>query len=382
MNEKVYFKGLNELRFFAALLVLLWHSNRIITPDGFDYNPVWFFLSQNGTNAVNFFFVLSGFLISYLLITEFEKTGTVVVKIFYIKRVLRIWPLYYLIIVLVQFILPFIFQLANQPYKQISGLSTFFYLIILPNIPYAFSMGIGKIGHLWSIGVEEQFYLIWAPIVKAMKKKFVAICFFIVVLKFVLYYVLLQIEIHYSSETTKGISLLISLFGIEKMAIGGIGAYYLFYFKDKLMSSFLFSAPMQMVVMGLLLLHLCINETIFTTPFFHDLYDYTIGAPFFFMIVVPALFLYLILNVSVNTKCILRIENKALNYLGTISFGLYMYHMIAIFTAEFMLSKSGFELGTIAYGITFFILAFTLNVLMSALSYKYIESKILKFRPV
>jgi len=381
MQQKVYFKGLNGLRFLAASLVLFWHANRIVTPNGFNYNPLWFFLSQNGTNAVTFFFVLSGFLISYLLISEYENTGTVSVKRFYLKRVLRIWPVYYFLVVFVQILLPFIFHLFGQPYKQFSNLSTFFYLIILPNVPYALSLGIGKIGHLWSIGVEEQFYAIWAPIVKSVKKNIVKVCFFIIALKILLYYVLLAVQANYPCLAIKWTSALINQFAIEKMAMGGIGAYLVYYHKDRLMKSAIFSVPFQLLFIGVLLFHLSASEAVLKNGVLHALYHLLFGFPFSGLVFVPILFLYVILNTSLNAKSIIRTENKYLNYLGEISYGLYMYHMIAVYTAEAVMMKLKLQQGSILFGLVFFVIAFGINLTISSLSYRYFESRLLKLRP-
>ena len=381
MQQKVYFKGLNGLRFLAASLVLFWHSNRIVSPNGFDYNPIWFFFSQNGTNAVTFFFVLSGFLISYLLISEYEQTNTVSVKRFYLKRVLRIWPVYYFLVVFVQILLPLAFHLLGQPYKQISGLSTFFYLVILPNVPYALSLGIGKIGHLWSIGVEEQFYAIWAPLIKKVKRNILKACIFIIMLKIVLYYILSFAELAYPCQTIKWTAALINQFAIEKMAMGGIGAYFVYYHKDRLMRLPIFSVPLQLALIGLLLFYLCASEAVLTWPIVRTAYHYLYGTPVAGLVFVPVLFLFVIVNTSLNPKGIIRTENKWLNYLGEISYGLYMYHMIAVYTAEAVMIKLKLTQGSIQFGIVFFVIAFGLNLFISSISYRYFERKFLKFRP-
>jgi len=90
----VVFQGLNSLRFIAASLVVMHHSETIKKKNGIE-NLEWLGLFRNGSNAVTFFFVLSGFLITYLLLKESDKTGSVCVKNFYLKRILRIWPLYF-----------------------------------------------------------------------------------------------------------------------------------------------------------------------------------------------------------------------------------------------------------------------------------------------
>jgi peptidoglycan/LPS O-acetylase OafA/YrhL len=102
----VLFEGLNELRFFAAFLVVMNHAETIRAKNGLlNFNQYAFF--KNGGTAVTFFFVLSGFLITYLLLKENYYTNTIKIKSFYIKRVLRIWPLYYLLVVAGLFIVPF-----------------------------------------------------------------------------------------------------------------------------------------------------------------------------------------------------------------------------------------------------------------------------------
>lgn len=381
MNQKIYFKGLNGLRFFAATLVLFWHSNRIVAPSGVSYNPIWHFISQNGTNAVSFFFVLSGFLISYLLITEYEQSGTVVVKRFYYKRVLRIWPLYYLIVILVQLILPSIFHFFGKPYQQLSNISTFFFMVILPNVPYALAMGISKIGHLWSIGVEEQFYLIWAPIVKLVKRHIVTICAIIVVVKLILSITLFSNEANYTSGLVLGAIALLKNFAIEKMAIGGVGAYFIYYYKERLMASFIFTTFMQLVLLGLLAFFMSFSDTLFPESLIGKVYYYLFRHSFSGVVFVPVLFLYLIINTSLNKKSIIRTENRWLNYLGEISFGLYMYHMISIYVVEALMPKFHLEQGTVLFAALFFLLAIGLNLILSSLSYRYFESKFLRFRP-
>jgi peptidoglycan/LPS O-acetylase OafA/YrhL len=81
--NKVYFPNLNGLRFFAAFSVMLYHF--------FGEGLI------NGHYGVVLFFVLSGFLITYLLFEEKEKFGKIEIKKFYFRRILRIWPLYYLV---------------------------------------------------------------------------------------------------------------------------------------------------------------------------------------------------------------------------------------------------------------------------------------------
>ncbi|MBF0511066.1 MAG: acyltransferase [Candidatus Omnitrophica bacterium] len=97
-TERVHFPGLNGLRFISAVIVVIHHLEKscIVSPNRY-YARV--FLENAGYTAVTFFFVISGFLITYLLLVEKQRFG-INIKYFYIRRILRIWPLYYFIIFL------------------------------------------------------------------------------------------------------------------------------------------------------------------------------------------------------------------------------------------------------------------------------------------
>ena len=92
-----YLPGLNSLRFFAAFFVVISHANISLDKSGISPASSLAMLNRGG-DAVDFFFTLSGFLITYLLITELNDTGNISIGRFYLRRVYRIWPLYYLVI--------------------------------------------------------------------------------------------------------------------------------------------------------------------------------------------------------------------------------------------------------------------------------------------
>lgn len=133
-KEITHFKGLNTLRFIAASLVVLHHSATI----GRKYelfNIENFSLFRNGANAVSFFFVLSGFLITYLLLKEKKQTKTISIKSFYLRRVKRIWPLYFLLIFIGTIFLPFFLLLVQHRLSNaLHTLSNMvLFLVFLPN---------------------------------------------------------------------------------------------------------------------------------------------------------------------------------------------------------------------------------------------------------
>jgi peptidoglycan/LPS O-acetylase OafA/YrhL len=96
-NAHIFFSNLDGLRFFVFLSVFLAHSFYLIDSIIFQNKFCIFVkpLINRGVLGVNFFFVLSGFLITYLLYGENSKTGTINLKNFYLRRILRIWPLFF-----------------------------------------------------------------------------------------------------------------------------------------------------------------------------------------------------------------------------------------------------------------------------------------------
>ena len=169
-QSKVYFKGLNGLRFFAAFLVLMQHAESIRLKYSL-FNLSGYTLFNSGEIAVEFFFVLSGFLITYLLLEEEANTGSINIKHFYMRRVLRIWPLYYLILIIGLLLIPVVIKVLKIEYTAHFpfALASFLYVIFLPNLVTSL-WGSSFLAPLWSIGVEEQFYFFWAPLVKYFKK--------------------------------------------------------------------------------------------------------------------------------------------------------------------------------------------------------------------
>ncbi|HLI81410.1 MAG TPA: acyltransferase [Candidatus Binataceae bacterium] len=161
------------LRFFAFLAVFLQHSFRV-TPAR--YFPVmhqnWIgravaILQLSGSFGVDLFFVLSAFLITQLLVRERESTGTLDIPRFYIRRILRIWPLYFAYVA-VLVVAGFLVAKFHTPAKWLLLLA-----MLSGNIAYAIWGWAPQLlsWHLWSISVEEQFYLLWPLVVRGRGRR-------------------------------------------------------------------------------------------------------------------------------------------------------------------------------------------------------------------
>ena len=360
-KEKIYFPNLNGLRFIAAFLVIIQHIEvfkSIFKIENY-IGKVPFF-SVIGELGVILFFVLSGFLITYLLLKEELSFKTISIRKFYLRRILRIWPLYFLIIILAFFVLPNlgIFILPGYGkdviYSDISY-KLLLYILFFPNLVLLMYGIVPYASQTWSIGAEEQYYFVWPILLKFFKKHRVILMLLIIFMYLVVTRALLT---HYTDFLPfKGIiKKFWSKFPIQCMAIGGIFAILLFQ-KNKFIkffqNNFLFYSSIVFVLFLML-------SPIYI-PFYIEFYSVLFGI--------------IILNFSSNKQIKISLENKVLNYLGNISYGLYMYHSIAIVLAIVICNSAGITSNWILYP-----LSFIFTIIFAGLSYKYFESFFLKFK--
>jgi peptidoglycan/LPS O-acetylase OafA/YrhL len=147
--------SLDGLRAVSIFLVLGWHLNDMEQVPGTRFITYYY-----GTLGVQIFFVISGFLITWLLLAEEAQTGSASLRSFYARRALRILPV----------------QFAYLAVLALLALTTDFHWSacqVLTAITYTKDFGcqVPVDGHLWSLSVEEQFYLLWPPIVVLTKRR-------------------------------------------------------------------------------------------------------------------------------------------------------------------------------------------------------------------
>ncbi|HMG81990.1 MAG TPA: acyltransferase [Ferruginibacter sp.] len=348
-----FFEGLNALRFFAAFLVVMHHSEGIRKKDGLP-NLEWLSLFNNGNIAVTFFFVLSGFLITYLLLKETNNTGTIQIKRFYVKRVLRIWPLYFLLVIIGTLILPVAFHVLHINYEMpyTFGQVWYYFLFFLPAL-VTFFFGHHFLEFLWSIGIEECFYLIWAPLLKFFKTRILLILLSVITIK-----VLLMVACFFIKNEL--FNYLVNVFSFEAMAIGGLGAWLVFNRQNPLSDLFVYKKPMQVIVYLSLAVYLIFNNNIHNT-----IWNLVFDTPIVSRLLVDMLFLYLIIGVSLIDTTIVTFQSKFLSYLGEISYGIYMYHMLVLFAIIQFLKKDLAVLNP-AVSIALFYIIITVGVIAIA----------------
>lgn len=364
-----FFNGLNSLRFFAALLVVLHHSETIRFKNELP-NLNWLGLFKDGSIAVTFFFVLSGFLITYLLLKENGQNGTVSIKRFYLKRVLRIWPLYFLLVIFGTLLLPALINIFGLNYVMpyTFGQTWHYFLFFLPGLVTYF-FGHHLLEPLWSIGIEEVFYLIWAPLFKFAKKYLLLILISIIAIKS-----FLIITSFYIVENNL-FSYLVDIFQFEAMAVGGLGAYFIYNRNHSLSGLKIYKIPVQIAIYSLLVIFLVFNRNID-----NSVWNIFFKTPVFSQLFICFLFLYLIIGVSLIDHSIFKLRKRFFSYLGEISYGIYMYHMPIIFGLMLVLQKQLSKLDLLTGSLLYYPVTLIVVVGVSAISKRYFEDFFLKLK--
>lgn len=375
--RRAYFEGLNQLRFIAAFLVLLHHLEQIRLNNNL-FNLKAYSLFNCGSFAVEFFFSLSGFLITYLLLEEREKTSTIGIKKFYIRRVLRIWPLYYLLVLIGIFFVPYIISLAKLnyvlPFDPVFG--GLLYAVFLPNMVSAIYPPNGNLIYpLWSIGVEEQFYIAWAPLLKHVGK-FILVAFLGVIILRLLSYLAFDSGI---IASTVGKRFNDSL-KFEFMAMGGIAAYIVFNKKIKT-TSFWVSPLVQYVILSLVLFLLVFKETIMESGAVSSaVFNAVMVGGNYSVFFRAFLFSAIITFVCLNKESVFYIKSRLLDSFGEWSYGIYMYHLPVIIVMILALKPFIVQLDGWTGSLVTYAIIIPLTVACAFLSYHFFEKKFLKLK--
>lgn len=363
-----YFPGLNSLRFFAAFSVVISHVELIKAALGLKNDYRLMERLNFGGLGVYFFFVLSGFLITYLLLKEKETTSTIAIKKFYLRRVFRIWPLYFLILVLGFFVLPQI-HIIDLPYQKLHFEKNFFgnlvlYLLILPNLAFSIFPAVPHIGQSWSIGVEEQFYLFWPIALKKIRSVFKLI---LISFGLILFFKIILLFMQIQFPTIKWLLYLktyVAMSKFESMMIGAFGAY-LFFENKKVLLNFVYN---PIVLYLSILLFFPLNYFTFNSVIQNGIH-----------IPISIMFMIIILNISTNKSCKLKLENRIFNYLGNISYGIYMYHLIVI-PIVLVIFKSIILNNSLMVNVLVYVLSVLISILVATLSYELFEMPFLRIK--
>jgi peptidoglycan/LPS O-acetylase OafA/YrhL len=169
-GRRFYQPELDGLRFYAFLGVFVCHTlpfepafyRRMHLPMPW----LWGSISKSGAAGVDLFFALSAFLITSILLREQQETGGISLRNFYLRRILRIWPLYFLVVAL-GVVLAHTVAGQSLPWYYVAG-----YLLFAGNWVHAvFGRPESVCSTLWTVSIEEQFYLLWPLLMKLLQRR-------------------------------------------------------------------------------------------------------------------------------------------------------------------------------------------------------------------
>jgi peptidoglycan/LPS O-acetylase OafA/YrhL len=351
-HSKPYYAGFDVLRFVAILFVILHH---------------YFFMFEIGWVGVDLFFVLSGFLITDQL-SKITLTPTIIFE-FYIRRALRIFPLYYLTFGLFYVFSPVLFSDKNigSTYHYYADNQMWFWFLLqnwlfvkkgFPPVPY--------LTHFWSLAVEWQFYLAWPLIILFSKTRFklkgtilLLIAFAFGVRTFLYLFHPNNVEIYYMNTLCRMDSLLVgSYLAVHLSGKGTITKMALLY--------------IVFILLVLLLTSWICFKSVNNDVGLIATAGYTLIALTF------AALLYCFLT----DQALLYLTIQPINFIGKISYGIYVFHLpvYLIVSTKFSILTGQFFNMQPANQLIIAAISFIITLAVSAGSYYLFESPIRQIR--
>jgi peptidoglycan/LPS O-acetylase OafA/YrhL len=341
------FGSLDGLRALSVAAVIWHHSG-----SGFVASE-W---AQHGHHGVTLFFAISGFLITTLLLRERDRHGAIDLRAFYIRRALRIFPLYYavlLIYVVLVFALERHSKVGQDFFSNLVYFATYtsnWFVALDGRVIFYFS---------WSLAAEEQFYLVWPPLMKRLGTRGRALA---VVLTVIVVIALLDVLLpRWLPASPAAQTVLDVVHNIPLAIIVGVAAALLLHHPKGFARCWTWLAGSRWHC----LLWLVLSVAAALTP----------GAPWFTIHVALAMLV---------VACCMRedhalaplLQLPVLAYLGTISYGLYLLHMLCKNFVGKVFAFAGVELGA----FTSFLATLLLSIVVAGLSYRYFESRFLRLK--
>ncbi|MCB0699056.1 MAG: acyltransferase [Chitinophagales bacterium] len=344
-----YIKGYDGLRAFSILFVVLTHMglDQLIPDSDFMQQRAWLLFS--GLTGVQIFFSLSGFLITRILLIEKKQTGTISFKNFYIRRFLRLLPPLVVFYIAIAILMKMV-MIRGSAVGFVMGV-TYIYNFI-PKQFYT-----GELGHMWSLAVEEQYYLLWPVVLVFTPKarKLIGIAAVLLFLCIIAKYILPDMQ--YGTETL-GDKFLVDRWFVPAVApimIGSLFAILVYKYCYRLKD--LLHENNKVLLLALLL---------YAAPLY--LSDALLSISYLFIATGVSLFLtWLFFNQTSGAGKFL--DFAPLRYIGKISYGIYVYQGFFLRTGP----AEGLSVQQFPYNII-------LTIVIAIISYELLEKPVLKLK--
>lgn len=360
--DRFYHPEIDGLRFVAFFAVFLHHAlpqepiPKIAAR--FPELAEWIAgAARSGGYGVDLFFVLSSYLITELLLREREARGTVDVKSFYIRRALRIWPLYYAFLLFAVLVVPRIFEGHGLSGRHTLGFAVFganwaCAILGYPSSPAA---------PLWSVSIEEQFYLVWPLVMRgATKQRLIVVSAVMIAVAVTARIVLAQLSVPHPGTWCNTFARL------DPIALGTLAAALLHRRRFELSTAARWG-------LGLASLFAIVAVARFSK--FEGRWDPSAAYPIVALACVGVL-LSVLSDDAPGREVRHPLARPAVVYLGRISYGLYVFHALGLLVANALLAG----LSPIARFGPRMVIAFVVTLVLSALSYRFLEEPFLKLK--
>jgi peptidoglycan/LPS O-acetylase OafA/YrhL len=366
ITKSYYRPELDALRFFAFFCVFLFHLLDYV-PIDVKVQPLVVAVCTAGAFGVPVFFLLSSFLIVELLLREREQTGDIHIKSFYVRRILRIWPLYFAVfygLIALGYFLP---NVATKDYRAWIAFTFFAGNWFIMRHGWI----AGPIDPLWSIAVEEQFYIAVPLLSKVGGRKLLAgISIVLVIVSYItsVHYA----RLIYSGESGQWVN---SWFQFQFFAAGALLAIVLHGRVPR------WSVSVR--VMGFVLAVSCwIYAVLGPGVKSYDAHTTVAGGVGGWLLVLVGTVLFFLTALGMPERYV----PGWLTYLGRISYGLYMFHSLCFYLIFHLLRpKLELRFGPVSWspmmaGIVGSVLVLALTIGMAGISYRFFERPFLKLK--
>jgi peptidoglycan/LPS O-acetylase OafA/YrhL len=357
--KKQYFRNIDALRFIVFPLVFFTHAFVSSDPDikGSSVFRVIADYAHLGPVALDCFFVMSSFLITWIILEERSSTGQFKFGNYFIRRCLRIWPLYFLVVGLGYAVVMSVKDASPLPPLYHFLLFTLNFYIADHGFSFLFFLTV-----LWSITAEEQFYIVWAFCMKYLSRYFTEICVSLILLS-VFFRVM---------NYNNGLQLYFSTFNIcSDFAIGALLGRMAFErtgFFERLTNV---PRPVNILFYVFMIANLVLYKVIYFNYF----------TVVFERIIFSLLFAYMLIEQNFGKHSFFKAGNsKWLTYLGKPSYGLYIYHAIVITIFSKLAAQYHWDGNLTAVMIINPLIMLVVTIILAILSYEFFEKKVLRLK--
>lgn len=357
MNRPAKISQLDSLRGLSFLAIFTYHTIRPVPGSNLVGNFLVYIYSRLFL-GIEVFFVLSAFLLTWLGLNENKQRGSFSLKNYFIRRILRIWPLYYFILAIAFLIIPLV---TSRLHMQVSLPDPLWYIFFISNF-YTIDH-IYLLRFLWSISVEEQFYFLQGICLKFLSRY-----------SLLIFLTLAMISIFsscYCLLTGKG-DYFNTLTYLFDFAAGGLAACILFHSKGLIRFFTRLPRWFTAVFYAYILIHFIIFYII-DIGFKGDKRIVWLVNRYLFIVYIALLIIEQIVN---NNRTKFLEKNRFLRFTGKLSYGLYCYHGIVITFFIILLKKMNFKI----QDFVFFSLTLLFTYLLAIVSHRYLESPFLRLK--